>query len=43
MLKEKIGIISVALALTTSSSELMIVPTAFMALGLWLMRGLVEW
>lgn len=43
MLKERIGIICIALALTTSSSELMIVPMAFMALGIWLIRGVIEW
>lgn len=43
MVKAKIGMVCVALALTTSSSEMMIVPIAFMALGLWLMRGLIEW
>lgn len=37
------GVISIALALTTSGSETMIVPMAFMALGLWLVRGYVKW
>lgn len=43
MLKVKIGVLMVALALTTAGSEKMIVPLAFMALGIWLMRGAIEW
>lgn len=43
MLKEKCGFVLMALGISTANSEWLIVPMAFMALGIWLMRGLIEW
>jgi hypothetical protein len=41
MLKEKIGMICVALSLSTLNMDFLI-PFGFMAAGLWLMRGFAE-
>ena len=43
MLKIKIGWVFIALGVSTANSERIIVPLAFMAIGLWLMKGVVEW
>lgn len=43
MQKEKIGLVLIALAVSTSGSEQLLVPMALMGAGLWLVRGMVEW
>ena len=44
MIKEKLGIVMVAVGMSTAGADNNpLVPIAFMAAGLWLMRGLVEW
>lgn len=43
MLKEKAGIIMIALGVSTANSEDLIVPLLFMGVGLWLIRGLITW
>lgn len=42
MLKESIGIMMIALGVSTADSETLIVPIALMALGMWLARGAVK-
>ena len=42
MLKEKIGLVCIALALSTLNMDFLI-PFGFMSVGLWLARGVVEW
>ena len=41
MLKEKIGIVLISLAVMTANSTTLIVPATLMAIGLWLCRGLI--
>lgn len=42
MLKEKIGLAFVALGVTTATADNNpLIPIAFMAVGLWLMRGMI--
>lgn len=43
MLKQKIGMMLIILGICTVESEWLVVPIALLALGAWLMRGLVEW
>lgn len=43
MLKEKIGIVLIALGISTANSEMLILPLASMGIGVWLIRSVVEW
>ena len=42
MLKERVGMVLMALGLMTADSEWLIVPIALMAVGIWLIRGLIH-
>lgn len=42
MLKERIGIILFCLGVCTADSERLIVPALLAAMGLWLMKGLIN-
>lgn len=41
MIKEKIGMVLFALGIMSADSEWLIVPTALVIAGMWLMKGLV--
>lgn len=42
MLK-RIGLVLMILGTVTADSEMLIVPLALMGIGIWLVRGVVEW
>ena len=42
-MKERIGVVFIALALSTTGVKPMLVPMAFMAIGIWLVREVIEW
>lgn len=42
MLK-RIGMVLMILGVCTANSEMLIVPFALMGVGIWLVRGVVEW
>lgn len=41
-MREKVGMIVFMLGICTADSEWLIVPVALVAIGMWLMKGLVE-
>lgn len=43
MIKDAIGVLSVALGVSTAGSEEIWIPFILMGIGMFLLRGLVEW
>lgn len=43
MLKEKIGAMLIILGVVTADSEWLIIPIALVGLGIFLIKGVIEW